>query len=60
MDKSRIGIIIPALNESATIAGIVEEAEKYGITIVVDDGSSDNTAEVASKSGALSAEALAT
>ena len=53
MDKSRIGIIIPALNESATIAGIVEEAEKYGRTIVVDDGSSDNTAEVASKSGAL-------
>jgi len=49
----RIGIIIPALNESATIASVVEASGKYGLPIVVDDGSSDNTAELALQSGAV-------
>ena len=53
MDKSRVGIVIPALNESATIAGIVEAVGKYGVPIVVDDGSTDNTAELAIQSGAF-------
>jgi glycosyltransferase involved in cell wall biosynthesis len=53
MDRSRVGIVIPALNESGTIACIVEAAKKYGIPIVVDDGSTDNTAELARQSGAL-------
>jgi glycosyltransferase involved in cell wall biosynthesis len=53
MDRYRVAIIIPALNESATIAGIVETVEKYGTPIVVDDGSIDNTAELALKSGAV-------
>jgi glycosyltransferase involved in cell wall biosynthesis len=53
MDRSRVGIVIPALNESATIARIVEAAEKYGIPIVVDDGSKDNTADLARLAGGI-------
>lgn len=53
MDKHRVGIVIPAFNESATISGIVESVSKYGIPIVIDDGSKDNTAELSSKSGAV-------
>ncbi len=53
MDKYRIGIVIPALNESATIAGVVEAVAKYGVSIVVDDGSTDNTAEMAEQFGAV-------
>jgi glycosyltransferase involved in cell wall biosynthesis len=51
MDRSRVGIVIPALNESATIAVIVEAVKKYGVPIVVDDGSTDNTAELARQAG---------
>jgi glycosyltransferase involved in cell wall biosynthesis len=53
MDKYRVGIVIPALNESATIVGIVGVAGRYGIPIVVDDGSNDNTAKLAMQSGAV-------
>jgi glycosyltransferase involved in cell wall biosynthesis len=53
MDKFRIGIIIPALNESSTIKGIVESASVYGVPIVIDDGSTDNTAALAQQSGAV-------
>ena len=53
MDKYRVGIVIPALNESATIVGIVKAVGKYGIPIVIDDGSTDNTAEWALQVGAV-------
>lgn len=53
MDKYLVGIVIPALNESATIARIVEAVGKYGIPIVIDDGSIDKTAELAMQSGAV-------
>ena len=53
MEKCRVGIVIPALNESGTIAGIVDAVRKYGIPIVVDDGSTDNTATLALQSGAV-------
>ena len=53
MDKHRVGIVIPAFNESTTISGIVESVSKYGIPIVVDDGSEDNTADLSSKLGAV-------
>jgi glycosyltransferase involved in cell wall biosynthesis len=52
MDKYRVGIVIPALNESSTIANIIEAVKKYGVPIVVDDGSTDNTAKLALESGA--------
>lgn len=53
MDRSRVGIVIPALNESATIVGVVEAAGIYGVPIVVDDGSTDATADLALHSGAV-------
>jgi glycosyltransferase involved in cell wall biosynthesis len=53
MDRSRIAIVIPALNESATIATVITAAKKYGVPIVVDDGSTDATAELAEQSGAV-------
>ena len=53
MDKSRISIIIPALNESATIANVVMRVKKFGIPIVVDDGSIDNTTQIACDAGAI-------
>lgn len=53
MDRSRVGIVIPALNESATILNVVEMAGKYGVPIVVDDGSTDDTAELAKQAGAV-------
>ena len=53
MDRSRLGIVIPALDESATILGVVEAAAGYGVPIVVDDGSTDDTAKLARQAGAI-------
>jgi glycosyltransferase involved in cell wall biosynthesis len=53
MDGYRVGIVIPALNESATIAAVVMAAGIYGTPIVVNDGSTDNTAELAAHGGAV-------
>jgi glycosyltransferase involved in cell wall biosynthesis len=53
MGEYRVGIVIPALNESKTIAGVVESVRKFGAVIVVDDGSTDNTASLARFSGAI-------
>ena len=52
MDRHRIGIVIPALNEGTTIGPVVAAAAKYGKIIVVDDGSDDNTGEIATAFGA--------
>ena len=46
-------IIIPAFNESKTIGEVITNARIYGLVIVVDDASTDNTATVAKNSGAL-------
>ena len=53
MDRSRVAVVIPALNESATIAIVVNAAGRYGLPIVVDDGSTDNTAAQATRAGAI-------
>jgi len=53
MDRSKVAIVIPALNESATIAVIVEAVKRYGVPIVVDDGSTDNTADLARQAGGV-------
>lgn len=45
-------IIIPAYNEERTVSWVVEEARKYGSVIVIDDCSTDDTAELARKAGA--------
>ena len=52
MERHRIGIVIPALNEAATIGPVVSSATHYGVPIVVDDGSGDKTGELALAAGA--------
>lgn len=52
MDRCRLAIIIPAYNESATIASVVHAVIAYGVPIVVDDGSTDQTAFLARETGA--------
>ena len=52
--KARITVVIPALNEEATIAGVVRAIprEIADEVIVVDNGSDDRTAERAREAGA--------
>lgn len=52
MDRPRIAIVIPALNEAETIDSVVKGALFYGLPIVVNDGSIDNTADIAKQAGA--------
>src|SRR6266550_3967757 len=50
---SKILVAIPALNEGATIGSVVLKARQFASeVIVVDDGSSDDTAETAAMAGA--------
>jgi glycosyltransferase involved in cell wall biosynthesis len=53
MERYRIGIVIPAFNESTTIREIVNAVKIYGIPIVVNDGSTDDTAGLAAQAGAI-------
>ena len=50
----RVAVILPALNEAATIAAVLDALVAMGHQpIVVDDGSTDNTAEIARRHGAV-------
>ena len=52
--RAHVFIVVPAFNESRTIRGVVDELlGEYPNVIVVDDGSSDGTAESLRDSGAL-------
>lgn len=53
MDRCCIALIIPAYNEAQTITCVVKSALLYGQPIVVDDCSSDATAELAKQAGAI-------
>ncbi len=44
--------VIPAYNEAPRIAAVVTEARAYFPVVVVDDGSTDDTAETAERAGA--------
>lgn len=46
MGRPRVGIIIPAFNEQDTILPVINSIMKYGIPIVVNDGSTDNTSHL--------------
>ena len=48
----RLTITIPAHNEADNIGGLVCRASQYGEVCVVDDGSTDRTAELAAAAGA--------
>jgi glycosyltransferase involved in cell wall biosynthesis len=52
MERLRIAIVIPAFNEAETVVGVISAASKYGLPIVVDDGSGDETFNRATSSGA--------
>lgn len=45
--------VLPALNESRTIANVVDSLRSYGDVVVVDDGSTDSTGELARVAGAF-------
>ena len=52
MGAPRLGIIIPALNEAETIGPVLERVREFGRPIVVDDGSTDATADLSRSLGA--------
>lgn len=45
-------IVIPVLDEAATVGRVVERARVHGPVLVVDDGSSDGSGEAARRAGA--------
>jgi len=49
----KVSIVIPAYNEASTIGNIVRSVIGEGVVIVVDDGSIDETASIASNEGAI-------
>ena len=53
MERTKIAIVIPALNEEKTIGKIIKELSAYGKIIVVNDGSEDFTNKIASDAGAF-------
>ena len=53
--KISVSVVIPAYNESETVEAVIKVVKSINIVdeiIVVDDGSSDKTAEIAGKAGA--------
>ena len=54
MKNKSVWVIIPAYNESSYIEGVIKKTKKYVKNIlVVDDGSEDNTKEIAEKSKSI-------
>jgi glycosyltransferase involved in cell wall biosynthesis len=50
----KVVAVVPAFNEQRSIGSVVIQAQKYADTVVVvDDGSADATAEIASDAGAV-------
>jgi glycosyltransferase involved in cell wall biosynthesis len=52
-ETSNVAIIIPAWNEEATIAAVVETVRPFGVAVVVNDASTDRTGELAAQAGAV-------
>lgn len=53
MARPKVALVIPAFNEAETIRSVVYGVIGYGVPVVVDDGSSDDTALIASEAGAI-------
>jgi glycosyltransferase involved in cell wall biosynthesis len=53
LEKFEVAIVIPAFNESNTITQVIKSASRYGIVIVVNDSSTDDTKEKAIRAGAI-------
>ncbi|MCX7121828.1 MAG: glycosyltransferase family 2 protein [Gammaproteobacteria bacterium] len=53
MERSQVAIIIPAFNEAMTIGKVVASILQYGVPIVIDDCSSDDTAKISESVGAI-------
>ncbi len=53
MKSARVAIVIPAFNESEVIAGVVTGLSAFGVPIVVNDGSTDKTEQLARGAGAM-------
>ncbi len=49
MERSEIAIVIPAYNEASTIENIINNVNKYGTVVLVNDGSTDDTLKIAQK-----------
>jgi len=50
----KVCVVIPTYNEESSIGSLVREIKDRGFdTLVVDDGSKDNTAEIASQNGSI-------
>jgi glycosyltransferase involved in cell wall biosynthesis len=53
MGRSRLAIVIPALNEAYSIEHVIKSASRHGVVIVVDDGSIDATSKIAKINNAV-------
>jgi len=54
VSRSSLLVMIPALNEEGSVAAVIEDAivTLHGDVVVIDDGSTDRTAELARAAGA--------
>ena len=50
--RERVAILIPALNEEASITGVVRSVTSFGVVVVIDNASDDTTARLARDAGA--------
>lgn len=53
MDIHKIAIIIPAYNEAKTVVKIIEQCSVFGVVIIVNDNSDDDTQSKAESAGAI-------
>jgi glycosyltransferase involved in cell wall biosynthesis len=52
MDRSSLAVVIPCHNEAATLEAVLRRAAGHGALLVVDDRSSDGSAQIARNCGA--------
>lgn len=54
LDLDRVLVVVPALNEELSIAGVIDSIREVGVkVVVVSDGSTDETARIARDRGAV-------